>query len=193
MRKGRQFRKNTGEEKFPVNDAMEDMAEETIIENAVVQNLPENRTANTAAQNPQDGRTANNGIRNLPESRTVNTAAQNPQDDRRVNTGDTESTGRPHSEQRQFRRHNDGRTVNNGDQNIPANHAVNLSRVSIRDDNRSRQEISTEKPKFAKKPSSSPSTLPKPEGDWRTLMASMEEGRGGLKKKLKRLFIRDKV
>jgi hypothetical protein len=43
-----------------------------------------------------------------------------------------------------------------------------------------------------KKPSSPPTTHPAPEGDWRTLMASMEEGRGGLKKKLKRLFIRDK-
>ena len=48
----------------------------------------------------------------------------------------------------------------------------------------------TEKPKFAKKPSLAPAT---PEGDWRTLMAAMEEDRGGIKKKLKRLFIRDKV
>jgi hypothetical protein len=61
-----------------------------------------------------------------------------------------------------------------------------------RNDNRSRQAISDEKPKFVKKPSSLPSTHSAPEGDWRTLMASMEEGRGGIKKKLKRLFIRNK-
>ena len=56
-----------------------------------------------------------------------------------------------------------------------------------------RKPISNVNPKFEKKPFSSPSNHPAPEGDWRTLMASMEEDRGGIKKKLKRLFIRDKA
>ena len=56
-----------------------------------------------------------------------------------------------------------------------------------------RKPSSNVNPKFEKKPFSSPSAHPAPEGDWRTLMASMEEDRGGIKKKLKRLFIRDKV
>jgi ATP-dependent RNA helicase RhlE len=61
-----------------------------------------------------------------------------------------------------------------------------------RDDDQRRQKYSNEKSSFVKKPSPSPTVPPAPEGDWRSLMASMEEGRGGIKKKLKRLFIRDK-
>lgn len=91
----------------------------------------------------------------------------------------SETTARPHSEQRHSeysgKPHSESK---------PRDH---------RNDNRSRQAISDEKPKFSKKPSSSPSTHPAPEGDWRTLMASMEKDRGGIKKKLKRLFIRDKA
>jgi len=117
----------------------------------------------------------------------------------------TESTGRPHSEQR----HSEGtrrpqsehrRTETTGrpqSEQRRSDHSGKprgeLKPRDHRDDNRSRQEISAEKPKFTKKPSSSPSTHQAPDGDWRNLMASMEEGRGGLKKKLKRLFIRDKV
>jgi hypothetical protein len=93
------------------------MAEETIIVNAGVRIHPENRTANTAARNPQDDRTVNSGIRNLPESRTANTAAQNPQEDRTANSG--------------IQMAQDVRKVNNAGQKIPANRAVNLSRTSI--------------------------------------------------------------
>ena len=102
------------------------------------------------------------------------------------------TTGRPHGEQRRSdfirRPHSDQRRSEYSgkpqSEFKPSDH---------RNDNRSRQAISDEKPKFVKKPSSLPSMHPAPEGDWRTLMASMEEGRGGIKKKLKRLFIRDKV
>ncbi|MGD1046403.1 MAG: DEAD/DEAH box helicase [Bacteroidota bacterium] len=90
----------------------------------------------------------------------------------------SETTGRTHTEQR--------RSEYSGK---PHNEFKPRER---RDDDRHRQVLLAEKPKFAKKPSSSPSTHPAPEGDWRTLMSSMEEERGGLKKKLKRLFIRDK-
>jgi ATP-dependent RNA helicase RhlE len=48
-------------------------------------------------------------------------------------------------------------------------------------------------PKYTKKQIAQPSTPPVQENDWRSLMTSMEEGRGSFKKKLKRLFIRDKV
>jgi ATP-dependent RNA helicase RhlE len=51
----------------------------------------------------------------------------------------------------------------------------------------------TEKPKFTRKPSLPQSAHTTPDGDWRNLMATMEEDRGGIKKKLKRLFVRDKV
>ena len=91
----------------------------------------------------------------------------------------SETTGRPHKEQR--------RSEYSGK---PQSEFKPRER---RDDHRHRETIPAEKPIFAKMPSSSPSTLPAPEGDWRTLMASMEEGRGGIKKKLKRLFIRDKA
>jgi hypothetical protein len=47
-----------------------------------------------------------------------------------------------------------------------------------------------EKPLIAKNPA--PPQPSAPEGDWRALMMALEEGRGGMKKKLKRLFIRDK-
>jgi ATP-dependent RNA helicase RhlE len=60
-------------------------------------------------------------------------------------------------------------------------------------DNRRREIIAPEKPASEKKSFASPATHPAPEGDWRSLMASMEENRGGIGKKLKRLFIRDKV
>ena len=90
----------------------------------------------------------------------------------------TETTGRPHSEQR----HSEYSSKPHSE----------FKARDHRNDNRSRQAISDEKPKFSKKPSSLPSKHPAPEGDWRTLMASMEEGRGGIKKKLKRLFIRNK-
>ncbi len=49
-----------------------------------------------------------------------------------------------------------------------------------------------ESDKFSKKPHNI-ARQKNEETDWRTLIASMEEERGGLKKKLKRLFIRDKV
>jgi ATP-dependent RNA helicase RhlE len=104
----------------------------------------------------------------------------------------TESTGRPHSEQR----HSDGTRRPHSEQRRSENSGKPRGEFKPRehrDDNRSRQEISTEKPKFSKKPLSSTSTNPAHDGDWRNLMASMEENRGGLKKKLKRLFIRDKV
>ena len=104
----------------------------------------------------------------------------------------TESTGQPHSEQR----HSEGTRRPQGEQRrseYSGKPRSDFKPREHRDDNRSRQEISTEKPKFSKKQSSSPSTHQAPDGDWRNLMASMEEGRGGLKKKLKRLFIRDKV
>jgi uncharacterized protein YabE (DUF348 family) len=105
------------------------MAEETIIVNAGVRIHPENRTANTAARNPQDGRTANSGIRNLPESRTANIAARNPQDVRRVNTG-AQNPQENRAANSGIQMAQDGRIVNNADQKIPANRAVNLSRVS---------------------------------------------------------------
>jgi ATP-dependent RNA helicase RhlE len=103
-----------------------------------------------------------------------------------------ESTGRPHSEQR----HSDGTRRPQSEQRRSENSGKPRGEFKPhehRDDNRSRQEISTEKPKFSKKPLSSTTTHPAHDGDWRNLMASMEENRGGLKKKLKRLFIRDKV
>jgi ATP-dependent RNA helicase RhlE len=116
----------------------------------------------------------------------------------------TESTERPHGEQRRTdltkRPHGEQRysetTVRpHSEQRHSEYSSKPHSEFKARDhrnDNRSRQAISDEKPKFSKKPSSLPSTHPAPEGDWRTLMASMEEGRGGIKKKLKRLFIRNK-
>jgi ATP-dependent RNA helicase RhlE len=104
----------------------------------------------------------------------------------------TESTGKPRSEQR----HSDGARRPHSEQRRSENSGKPRGEFKPRehrDDNRSRQEISTEKPKFSKKPLSSTTTHPAHDGDWRNLMASMEENRGGLKKKLKRLFIRDKV
>jgi superfamily II DNA/RNA helicase len=104
----------------------------------------------------------------------------------------TEHTGRPHSEQR----HSETTARPHSEQRRSEYSGKPHSEFKQRDhrnDNRSRQTISDEKPKFAKKPFSPVSTNAAPEGDWRTLMASMEEGRGGIKKKLKRLFIRDKV
>ncbi|MGD0037658.1 MAG: DEAD/DEAH box helicase, partial [Bacteroidota bacterium] len=103
----------------------------------------------------------------------------------------TESTQRPHGEQRRT----DFTKRPYGEQRYSETTVRPHSEIKTRDhhnDNRSRQAISDEKPKFSKKLSSSPSTHPAPEGDWRTLMASMEEDRGGIKKKLKRLFIRNK-
>ena len=91
----------------------------------------------------------------------------------------SETTGRPRSEQRQSE--------------YSGKPHSEFKPRERRNDNSRRETLPIEKPKFAKSPSSSPTTHPAPEGDWRTLMASMEEGRGGLKKKLKRLFIRDKV
>jgi len=91
----------------------------------------------------------------------------------------SESTGRPHSEQRRSEYSGKPRSE--------------FKTRDHRNDNRSRQAISDEKPKFVKKPSSLPSMHPAPEGDWHTLMASMEEGRGGIRKKLKRLFVRNKA
>jgi len=102
-------------------------------------------------------------------------ASERPHSDQRR----TEFTKRPHSEQRHSEHSGKPRSE--------------FKQHDHRNDNRSRQAISDEKPKFVKKPSSSVSTHAAPEGDWRTLMASMEEGRGGIKKKLKRLFIRDKA
>jgi len=108
------------------------------------------------------------------EQRHTETMGRSQSEQRR-----TDFTKRPHSDQRRSEHSGKPRS----ESFKPREH---------RDDNRSRQEISTEKSKFAKKPFSTPSIHPAPEGDWRTLMSSMEEERGGLKKKLKRLFIRDK-
>jgi ATP-dependent RNA helicase RhlE len=117
----------------------------------------------------------------------------------------SETTGRPHSEQRRKestrRPHSEQRhSENTGRPHSEQRRSEYSGKLQSefkprerRDDHRHRETNPAEKPLFIKKPSSSPSTLPAPEGDWRTLMASMEEGRGGIKKKLKRLFIRDKA
>ncbi len=104
----------------------------------------------------------------------------------------TESTSHPHGEKRHSeftkRPHSEQR---HGEVFRKSQSEINLHKH--RDDNGYRQSSSVTKPVFAKKPTSSPSAHPEKGNDWRTLMASMEENRGGFKKKLKRLFIRDKV
>jgi ATP-dependent RNA helicase RhlE len=50
-----------------------------------------------------------------------------------------------------------------------------------------------EKPRYIKNQPLSETIPPASETDWRSLVAAMDENRGGLRKKLKRLFIRDKV
>jgi ATP-dependent RNA helicase RhlE len=101
-------------------------------------------------------------------------------------------TGRPQREQRRPETRGRQQTGQRRSAYSGKPHSEFKPRERRYDDKR-RETISTEKPKFAKKPFPSPSTQPAPEGDWRTLMASMEEDRGGIKKKLKRLFIRDKA
>lgn len=111
-----------------------------------------------------------------PHSTTHRTEVKGrPQSDHRR----SETTGRPLSEQRRSP--------------YPGKPHNEFKPRERRDDNLQRGTMQTEKPAFAKMPTFSTPTQPAPEGDWRTLMASMEEGRGGLKKKLKRLFIRDKA
>jgi superfamily II DNA/RNA helicase len=109
----------------------------------------------------------------------------------------TESSERPHSEHRRSEYAGKPR-----DQFKPRGEFKSRSEFKPRGDFKSRERredssrrgtVQYEKPRFENKPSMSPSIPPAPEGDWRTLMATMEEGRGGLKKKLKRLFIRDKA
>ena len=102
----------------------------------------------------------------------------------------TETSERPHSEQR--RSEYSGKPRREFKPRGEFKSQGEFKPHERRDENRRRGTIQIEKPRFEKKPSMSPSIPPAPEGDWRTLMATMEEGRGGLKKKLKRLFIRDK-
>jgi ATP-dependent RNA helicase RhlE len=113
-----------------------------------------------------------------------------------------ESSGRPQSDQRRTEfsrgpRNDHRRPENSGKPRNDQRHSEYSGKPRSefkprerRDEESRRQPLITEKPKFVRKPSSAPAT---PEGDWRTLMAAMEEDRGGIKKKLKRLFIRDKV
>ena len=89
MRKGRSFQENRAKKNLRGNAAMADMAEETIIEIAGMQNLPESRTANTAAQNPQEDRTANSGIQMAQDVRKVNNAGQKIPANRAVNLSRT--------------------------------------------------------------------------------------------------------
>jgi ATP-dependent RNA helicase RhlE len=147
----------------------------------------EHRSAETTRRPYNEHRRTESTERPQSEQRRTEFTKRPHSDQRR-----TEHTGRPHSEQR----HSETTTRPHSEQRRseysgkPHNE---FKQSDHRNDNRSRQAISDEKPKFVKKPSSSASTHTTPEGDWRTLMASMEEGRGGIKKKLKRLFIRDKA
>jgi ATP-dependent RNA helicase RhlE len=147
----------------------------------------EHRSAESARRPHSEQRHSESSGKPYREHRSAE-STERPQSEKRR----TESTGRPHSEKR--RTESTGRPQREQRRSeYSGKPRSEFKPRERRDDNRSRQEISTEKPKFSKKPSSSPATLPKPDGDWRNLMASMEEDRGGLKKKLKRLFIRDKV
>ncbi len=62
-----------------------------------------------------------------------------------------------------------------------------------RQDNFRRGPRSSEKPKFSRKPVPQQAAPAAHETDWKSLVTAMDEDRGGLKKKLKRLFIRDKA
>ena len=62
-----------------------------------------------------------------------------------------------------------------------------------RDENKQRQSHPTEKTRFIKKEPKINNLPPTQEIDWRTLVAGMEEDRGSMRKKLKKLFIRDKT
>ncbi len=61
-----------------------------------------------------------------------------------------------------------------------------------RNDNTRRPSQETEKPQYVKKQPPVQSIPPAQDGDWRALVAEIESG-GRLKKKLKKLFIREKV
>ncbi|RPI06995.1 MAG: DEAD/DEAH box helicase [Ignavibacteriae bacterium] len=131
------------------------------------------------------------------DHRRTESTGRPPSEHRRTESGRTqsdhrrtESTGRPQSEHRRpesaSRPHNEQRRSEYSGK--PRNE---FKPREHRDDEKHRQSFSAEKPKFVKKASSS--VPPAQTGDWRSLMATMEEERGGFKKKLKRLFIRDKA
>jgi ATP-dependent RNA helicase RhlE len=89
-----------------------------------------------------------------------------------------DSSGKPHKEQR------NSKPFDNTESGFTSNDRRENDRYGSR---------IVEKPKYSKKPFPQPTKPVKQETDWRTLVTSMEEDRGGLKKKLKRLFIREKV
>jgi ATP-dependent RNA helicase RhlE len=72
-----------------------------------------------------------------------------------------------------------------------ARHEINSH--DRREDNDRRHAHPTEKTQYVKKQSEPKPANPVEGTDWRSLVAEMDEGRGGLRKKLKRLFIRDKA
>ena len=103
----------------------------------------------------------------------------------------TEFSGKPYSEQRQ--KESSGQPRNGQRQkdsfNKPRREFTPRDRQN---DNKRRPSQGTGKPQFEKRQLPVKSTSPTQETDWRKLVAEIEEG-GGFKKRLKRLFIRDKA
>jgi len=160
----------------------------------------EHRSAESTGRPHSEHRRTESAARPHSEHRRTESSARPHSEHRRTESTErphsehrhSETTRRPHSEQRRSdfsgKPRNDQRRTE-----LSGKPRGEFKPRERRDDDRRQQVRSTEKPKFMKKPSASPSTPPAPDGNWRNLMASMEEDRGGIKKKLKRLFIRDKA
>jgi ATP-dependent RNA helicase RhlE len=88
------------------------------------------------------------------------------------------SSGKPHRDQR----HSGSFSNSNREFTVPDHRGNNRS-----------SSHKVHKPELTKKPSFQQSKPKEQSSDWRTLVASMEENRGGLKKKLKRLFLRENL
>lgn len=106
--------------------------------------------------------------------RSHSDAAEKPRYEQRH----SDSSGKPHSEHR-YKKPFDKSQRESGSRDH-------------RNDTARRQSHVTGKPQFTKKQPPVQSIPPSQETDWRKLVSEIEEG-GGLKKKLKKLFIRDKV
>jgi ATP-dependent RNA helicase RhlE len=106
--------------------------------------------------------------------RSHSDAAEKPRYEQRH----SDSSGKPHSEHR-YKKPFDKSQRESGSRDH-------------RNDTTRRPSQGTGKPQFTKKQPPVQSIPPSQETDWRKLVSEIEEG-GGLKKKLKKLFIRDKV
>lgn len=135
-----------------------------------------------------------------PEHRHADSPEKSRHEQRRIESNDKprrehrhdESSGKPFREQRQAESHRKPRHEQ-GHKNSFDKPRREFSPRDRRFDNKRGAAEGTSNPRHAKKQLPAKSNPPAQEGDWRSLMASMEDDRRGLKKKLKRLFIRDKA